>query len=148
MFAGRCANNLGLCGAGVVHQWAQFLAGREPNHPNRRAAIRSILIDFRCSDGLFTLVCAKLFRTGNTGTAAKLCAICGADHPQNSSAKRIRATIPQRQNPCFIECFLNSCVSCTSASRRRLARAIKFDVVRLTVPHHVTSRGRTRFVKR
>jgi hypothetical protein len=91
VFAGRCANNLGLCGAGIVHLWAQFLVGREPNHPNRRAAIRSILIDFRCSNGLFNMVCAKLFRTSNTRTAAKLCAICDADHLQNSSAKRIRA---------------------------------------------------------
>jgi hypothetical protein len=87
-----------LCGAGIVHPWAQFLADREPNHPNRRAAIRPILIDFRYSNRLFDVVCAKLFRTS---TAAKLCAICDAYHLQNSSAKRIRATIPQRQKPLF-----------------------------------------------
>jgi hypothetical protein len=83
----------------------QFLAGREPNRPNRRAAIRSILIDFPCSNGLFNVVCAKLFRSSNTRTAAKLCAICDADHPQNSSAKRIRATIPYRQKPLFLRMF-------------------------------------------
>jgi hypothetical protein len=94
-----------LCGAGIVHPWAQFLVGREPNHPNRRAAIRSILIDFRCSNRLFDVVCAKLFRTSNTRTAAKLCAICEVDHLQNSSAKRIRATIPQRQKPLFHQMF-------------------------------------------
>jgi hypothetical protein len=101
----RCANNPGLCGTGIVHPWAQFLVGREPNHPNRRAAIRSILIDFRCSNRLFDVVCAKLFRTSNTRTAAKLCAICDVDHLQNSSAKRIRATIPQRQKPLFHRMF-------------------------------------------
>jgi hypothetical protein len=80
------------CAAPVSSTYGRnFWVGREPNHPNRRAAIRSILIDFRCSSGLFNMVCAKLFRTSITRTAAKLCAICDADHLQNSSAKRIRA---------------------------------------------------------
>jgi hypothetical protein len=40
-----------------------FWRGREPNRPNQRDPIRSILIDFRCSNGLRDVVCAKLFRS-------------------------------------------------------------------------------------
>jgi hypothetical protein len=101
----RCAKNLWSCGADIFQLWEQFWAGAEPNHPNHRGPIRSILIDFRCSKGLRAVVCAKLFRSNNTRIALKFCAICDADHLQNSSAKHIRATTTQRQKPLFHRMF-------------------------------------------
>src|SRR5262249_858041 len=79
----------------------QFWAGRRTNRPNQHGPIRSILIDFHWSRGLRFVGCAKLFRSSETRAAAKLCAICDTYRRQKSPAKRIRATITQRQKPLF-----------------------------------------------
>jgi hypothetical protein len=81
------------------------LTGPGTESPESARPIRSILIDFRCSNGIRDVVCAKLFRSDYTRDKAKLCAICHANHLQNSSAKRIRSTIAQRQKPLFHRMF-------------------------------------------
>src|SRR5262249_5146587 len=85
----------------------QFWADAEPNRPNQHGPIRAILIDFHWSRGLRVVGCAKLFRSSETRAAAKLCAICDTYRRQKSPAKRIRATITQRQKPLFHRMFFN-----------------------------------------
>jgi hypothetical protein len=54
-------------GVAVVsfEQRSNFPLEGEPNHPNQRALIRPILIDFRGSRGLHVVVCAKFFCHAN-----------------------------------------------------------------------------------
>jgi hypothetical protein len=44
-----------------VRRGDALVTQQDPNHPESLGPIRSFLIDFGCSKGLRTVICAKLF---------------------------------------------------------------------------------------